>query len=170
MASGWLEVEKRVEGRNPFHVARIHLEQLSHLAHRIRGQVSQLLLGDVQRRYDGAAQLWKARRKRLDLVDGVCRKRHQWPLQGEPGFPLRTPSLGAAPGRREKQLIRPGKAGPTRPLQGEPGFPLRTPSLGAAPGRREKQLIRPGKAGPTRNALVRFLWRSVISGPRLRGP
>src|SRR5215813_12485560 len=129
-----LEVEKRVEGRNPFHVARIHLEQLSHLAHRIRGQVSQLLLGDVQRRYDGAAQLWKARRKRLDLVDGVCRKRHPWPLQGEPGFPLRTPSLGAAPGRREKQLIR------------------------------------PGKAGPTRNALVRFLWRSIISGPRLRGP
>src|SRR5215813_5482814 len=148
MASGWLEVEKRVEGRNPFHVARIHLEQLSHLAHRIRGQVSQLLLGDVQRRYDGAAQLWKARRKRLDLVDGVCRKRHQWPLQVEPGFPLRT----------------------QWPLQGEPGFPLRTPSLGAAPGRREKQLIRPGKAGPTRNALVRFLWRSIISGPRLRGP
>src|SRR5262249_18683589 len=59
MPSGGLQVEERVEGRNAFHVARIQFEQLSHFAHHVRGQVSQLFLRDIQRGYDSAAQLWK---------------------------------------------------------------------------------------------------------------
>src|SRR5215472_7203334 len=86
-------------------------------------------------------------------------------------FPLRTPShaggtsspSGPPPcGRRLgvgfEQLIRPGKAGPTRDVcRGNQGSPSGPPPCGRRFGVCFEQLNRPGKAGPTRYVLN---WRS----------
>src|SRR5919201_1913845 len=69
-----IEVEQRVEGRDALHVAGIQLQRRRHLAHRVRRQVPELLLGEVERRHHGRAGLWVSRRKLADLLEHVLRE------------------------------------------------------------------------------------------------
>ena len=108
-------------------------------------------------------------------------------MQGEAGLPFQNPSLGATCGVAGKQLIRPGKAGPTRcgwvPFipswcrpawatemngQGEPGFPFRNPSLSATWGWPGNNSHGPGDPGLRAASGFLFILRGAARHGRLR--
>src|SRR5260370_11120923 len=73
-----LEVKERVEGRHALDVAWVELQGLSDLAHRLRRQVAELFLGQVERRHHRGARLRILGRQLLYLFQDVCREsRHR---------------------------------------------------------------------------------------------
>src|ERR1700694_545299 len=74
MLADRLEMEQRVEGCDTLDVTGVELESLGHLAHRVRCQVAELFLSEVERRHHRQPRLRVFGGKLFDLVEEMRRQ------------------------------------------------------------------------------------------------
>src|ERR1700694_811291 len=74
MLADRLEMEQRVEGCDTLDVTGVELESLGHLAHRVRCQVAELFLSEVERRHHRRPRLRVFGGKLFDLVEEMRRQ------------------------------------------------------------------------------------------------